>query len=398
MTYEQWLLLLSPEGQGLLAEISQETLTEANHLLIAARLREQAPPALAQAVIETVWLRQRAEEKFTRATRMYFTRPALEQASAEIVSTHRAQRFFEIGARRVADLGCGIGGDALALAAGAEVIGLDKNLVRLAMARENIRAYGLDRRFKAVQADLLDQEPVAVDALFFDPARRDERGRRLKSVHRYRPPLCLIEPWLQLVPDTAVKVSPAVDYAEIPTEAESEFISVAGAVKECVFWYGDLRRGAGRRATLLPSGHSLAAGDLPQPDLQPREPGAYLYEPDGAVIRAHLVQQLGQLIGAAPIDAEIAYLTADAPLDTPFARGFAIDDWFPFQLKRLRHYLRERGIGRVTIKKRGSPLEPATLQSRLRLQGDEHRIVFLTHVLGAPAVLIGRAISADHSP
>ena len=79
-----------------------------------------------------------------------------------------------------------------------------------------------------------------------------------------------------------------------------------------------------------------------------------------------------------------------ASLETPFARRFAIEDWFPFQLKRLRQYLRERNIGRVTIKKRGSPLDPAVLQRQLRLQGSEERILFLTFVLGEPAVLVGR--------
>jgi hypothetical protein len=77
-------------------------------------------------------------------------------------------------------------------------------------------------------------------------------------------------------------------------------------------------------------------------------------------------------------------------LETPFARRFALEDWFPFQLKRLRQYLRERKIGRVTIKKRGSPLDPDILQRQLRLQGDEERIIFLTYVLDTAAVLIGR--------
>jgi hypothetical protein len=67
-----------------------------------------------------------------------------------------------------------------------------------------------------------------------------------------------------------------------------------------------------------------------------------------------------------------------------------VEDWFPFQLKRLRHYLRERNIGQVVIKKRGSPLEPETLQRQLRLQGEEACIVFLTQVQGEAAVLIAQ--------
>ncbi len=72
----------------------------------------------------------------------------------------------------------------------------------------------------------------------------------------------------------------------------------------------------------------------------------------------------------------------------PFARAFTIDDYFPFQLKRLRAYLRQRGIGRVTIKKRGSPLEPEALRQALRLRGDNEATVFLTQVMGRHTVLI----------
>ena len=49
-------------------------------------------------------------------------------------------------------------------------------------------------------------------------------------------------------------------------------------------------------------------------------------------------------------------------------------------------------IGRVTIKKRGSPIDPDYLNSRLRLQGPEHRYLFLTQVMGKAAVLIGQAV------
>ena len=390
MDQAQWQFLLSEKGQSILAEMAETPITEDIHLQVASRLRKEFDPHLAQAVIETVWLRQRAADKFSRAGQMYFTRQALEQSSSEIVSTYRAQRFFDAGFGRIADLGCSIGGDALALAAKADVIGIDLEWLRLAMARENLQAYGNRDRFFPLQADLAIQAPLRVEALFFDPARRDEQGKRLKSVHLYRPPLSLIDGWRKKTAHAAVKVSPGIDYTEIPLDAQVEFISVSGSVKECVLWYGDLQRGHGRQATLLPGEDILTLEDTPGPDVPAREPAAYLYEPDGAVIRAHLIQTLARRLEAAPIDASIAYLTADDGRETPFARCFAIEDWFPFQLKRLRHYLRERNIGRVTIKKRGSPLEPEVLQRRLRLKGDEEGIIFLTHVLGEPAVLIGK--------
>jgi hypothetical protein len=121
----------------------------------------------------------------------------------------------------------------------------------------------------------------------------------------------------------------------------------------------------------------------------------YLIEPDGAVIRAHLVEQLAGLLGASKIDPQIAYLTSNKFEATPFARTFALETAFPFRLKRLRQYLREGDIGRVTIKKRGSPIDPEDLRRQLRLSGDQERIIFFTRVMGEPTVLIGREEKRD---
>jgi SAM-dependent methyltransferase len=385
--------LLTPEGRHWLAEASATPMTPDNHLQLAMQLRRSLPPAEAHAVLETVLLRQRARAKFERADQMYFTREALEQASAEIVSRYRARRFARMGPALVADLGCGIGGDALALAGSCRVLGVELDTVRLAMARQNVAVYGRADAFEPLQANLLELPPLAVDAFFADPGRRDEDGRRLFSVHQYRPPLAVIERWCRLVPAGAVKVSPAVAYAELPAAVEIEFISVGGEVREGVIWYGDLRTPATRRATLLPEGVTLTEHGPIQSAVA--GPGRYLYEPDGAVIRAGLVEQLAAQLDAYKIDAEIAYLTADQFHRTPFARGFAIDDFFPFQLKRLRRYLRERHVGQVIIKKRGSPLEPDSLRRQLRLSGSDERVIFLTRVKGEAAVIIGQELEGN---
>jgi hypothetical protein len=328
---------------------------------------------------------------------MFFTRPALEQASSEIVSTYRARRYAAAGFSHIADLGCSLGGDSLALAAHAQVTGVEWDALRLAMAQENVRVYGHGQRFDPLQADLTALDPLPVEALFFDPARRDEHGRRFFSVHEYRPPLSFLDRWRARVPSAAVKISPGVDYTELPAEAEIEFISLNGAVKEGVLWFGALHSGVRRRATLLPGEHTLTDAEQVEEDVAVTGPQRYLYEPDGAVIRAHLVEALAQQLGATKIDADIAYLTANTLQATPFAACFAIEAHFPFQLKRLRHYLRQHSVGQVTIKKRGSPLDPDTLRQQLRLRrdSDAHRLVFLTHVQGEAAVLIGQAVGQE---
>ncbi|MEM7334822.1 MAG: class I SAM-dependent methyltransferase, partial [Chloroflexota bacterium] len=182
-TLEDLQFALSNEGQTLLSELAQAPITPANHLQIATKLRKTVAPPLAQALLELALLRQLGTVKFSKADQMYFTRPALEQATAEPVASYRAERFNRLGLKHIADLGCSIGGDAIALAAHAQVTGVDWDPVRLAMAQENLTVYGRSHNFSPLQADLHSLSPQSFDALFFDPARRDERGRRFFSVH-----------------------------------------------------------------------------------------------------------------------------------------------------------------------------------------------------------------------
>ncbi|MCO5205811.1 MAG: SAM-dependent methyltransferase [Anaerolineae bacterium] len=387
--------LNSDTGRHWLAELAAQPLDQHNQLPWATRLRQEFSAEQTHALLETALLRQKAVAKFSRADQMLFTRHGLEMSSAEPIAAYRASRYQQFGTTQVADLCCGIGGDAIGLNAVANVIGYDIDPLHVAMAQHNVAVYGQEPRFTGVVADVTEQTPTDVDALFFDPGRRDERGKRIYSVQHYRPPLAVIDRWQAITPHIGVKISPGVDYAELPASAETEFISVDGDLREAVLWFGGLHSGERRRATLLTtSGYAIdqMATLVEQPDaaVAVTQPRAWLVEPDGAVIRAHLVQTLAAQLNATQIDATVAYLTSDRPIETPFARSFVVDDWFPFQLKRLRRYLREHNIGRVTIKKRGSPLDTDTLQRQLRLRGERERILFLTRVSGEPVVIIGR--------
>jgi hypothetical protein len=316
---------------------------------------------------------------------MYFTREALEQSTAETVARHRARRFAGFGS--IADLCCGIGGDALALAAVAPVVAVDLDPLRLAMARQNVVAYEAGDRATFREADLTRMLPDA-PAAFFDPSRRSE-GRRTISLRDCHPPLDLVRSWLPRIPAIAAKVAPAVPWAELAAySAEVEFVSLEGELKECVLWFGPLHT-ANRRATLLPGGHTLAA-EAPVPSAPPVMPRAYLYDPDPAVVRSGLVANLGEQLGARPISPDIAFLTADTLRPTPLATAYAIEESLPFQVKKLRQRLRELRVGRVTVVKRGSPLDVMELQWQLKLDGPEARVLVLTKVLGRPFVLIAR--------
>ena len=108
------------------------------------------------------------------------------------------------------------------------------------------------------------------------------------------------------------------------------------------------------------------------------------------MVRAHLVAEFAATVGGRLADPSIAYVHADTHTPSPFGRCLEITDVLPFSLKRLRALLRDRGVGRVEILKRGSALEPEKLRRDLRLTGSTPASLVLTRVAGAPTVLVGR--------
>jgi SAM-dependent methyltransferase len=381
--------------------------TEANYLSHFTMLSRIYPAELCRAALETAILRLEARGKFPEAGKLFFTRTALEQATHWEVSRYRTERYR--GAEQIIDLGCSIGSDTAQLAAFAPVIGIDLDPLRLHMAQANLKALEPTHPTRFLLADLQAALPVRLNSrtsLFFDPARRDNQ-RRAFNVEAYQPALSTIKEWIKLSPNLGVKISPGVQTEELERyQAELEFVSLRGELKEALLWFGGLSS-AIRRATILPGPHSYVAPDelvdtipglegkhTPHRQALPvSEPLAYLIEPDAAILRAGLVQPLGIELGASQLDPEIAYLTSAEYIETPFARSWKIETWMPFNLKQLRAALRQRDIGKITVKKRGSPIQPEELIKLLRIGGKQkdsraERILALTQLRGRPIVVI----------
>ena len=381
--------LLSPPGQAALATLVPDDLRDTARLATLTRLRRDLSSEQAAAAYEMAVLRVRAAAKFSRASAMYFTREALEQSSGELITTYRCARFS--GYNTIGDLCCGVGGDTVGLARYTSVTAVDHDELRLLMAAQNARAYGIVTKVAFSNIDLERNEPPGADGLFFDPARRTG-GRRVFSLADYVPAMSHLERWLRHTPAIGVKIAPGARDEELQTlpPHEVEFISIEGELKQAVLWFGPLA-GAERRATLLSrSGgathtlHGAGGGIGPLADV----PGAFLYEPDPAIIRAHLVVAVGAHLGAVQLDPMIAYLTSDARVATPFARCWRVLEWLPFNLKKLRARLSSLDAGAVTVKKRGSPLDTDALAKQLSGHGAHPLVVTLTKLRGQPVALI----------
>ncbi|RFS86227.1 SAM-dependent methyltransferase [Actinomadura spongiicola] len=366
--------LRGPSGQALLREAANLDVSEKALLTAASRLRERHDPALVAAALTQVRLRERARAKFgDDAARMYFTQAGLEQSTRASVAAHRARRFAErLPGARVLELGCGIGADLVARArAGLPGEGVELDPLTAEVARANVSALGLDDLAIVRVGDATGEEPNPFDAVFADPGRRTARGR-VFDPRSYEPPLDVVLDMAGRVPAACVKVAPGIPHEAVPEGAEAEWVSVGGDVKEAALWLGELAGDVGRRATLLssdtdPQVWTLTPQGLDEPDV--RAWGRYLYEPDGAVIRAHLVGEVAESVGGGLADPRIAYVTSDRLRPTPFASAYEIEDVLPFSVKRLRAELRRRGVGVLTVKKRGSAVDVERLRRDLGFTG-----------------------------
>jgi predicted RNA methylase len=385
--------LLAPAGAALLAEATAAYGRE-DEFALGTRLRRSYPGELVAAALTQARLRARAVDKFDSAdaARMFFTVDGYEQATRVAVARHRAARVAALlgAGAAVADLCCGIGGDLVELArAGLAVTGVEADPLTAAVAAANVAALGLTDAARVERGDATTIGRTAFAAVACDPARRGSRGR-VFDPDAYRPPWSFV---LELLTATAcVKVAPGIPHDLLPGGVEAEWVSERGEVKEAALWSGELARAdddgvsVRRRATLLPSGETLTDHDDPGPTVRPL--GGFLYEPDGAVIRAGLVTAAAARVGGGLIDPTIAYVTADDGVSTPFARGYRVVDTLPYDVKALRRYVRDRGIGILTVKKRGVGVEPEKLRAAVRPQGEAVATFVVTRVAGKATVIV----------
>jgi SAM-dependent methyltransferase len=387
-------------GRGRQALAAATALDPGDPLAAAEALRRQGyEPPLAAAALSQAALRARAAAKFgADAARLLFTPDGLQQATRPVVADRRAARLSAAGIRHVVDLCCGIGSDALALARAALTVhAVDTDPTTAATATANAAALGLSHLIEVECADAtaldLDGLSGSEVAVFCDPARR-AGGRRVFDPDAYSPPWS----FLMTLTDraTCLKLGPGIAHDRLPAGAEAEWVSVAGEVVEAALWCGPLAQ-VPRRATVIQPTRTpertvselTGAGDREAAVGPVRR---FLYDPDGAVLRAHLVAELADRLDAVIADPTIAYLYTDRAAPTPFARGYEITDVLPFSVKRLRALVRERGIGRLTIKKRGSAVEPEQLRRALRPAGPAEATIVLTRVGGKPTALIGQPL------
>jgi len=395
MDRASFLSLISPEGQALLAEVGDlESKTDV--LSLVSKLRKHGHSAdLVANVLSQAKLRRRAQAKFGEfANSMFFTEAGLEQASRLKVAAIHAGRFRSAGINHVADLGCGIGAESLALASlDIKVSAFELDEVTAAMATYNLAKFN---NVEVAQADVTQIDLAPFDGFFIDPARRELNGPNRETTKRKFDLEDLAPSWefvLQLsrTKATIAKLGPGIDHKDIPSEAEAVWISDNGDLVEAGLYFNQVRRSEVSRAALLitPTGtHELTSPHRSRTDAPLGELSEYVFEPDNSVIRSHLVGDLAIANELHLFAPEIAYLTGSNPLVSPWLRSYRVIDNLIFDRKKLKAYLRERQIGVLEIKKRGADITPEQLRRELDPKGPNSATLIVTRVGTTHRVLV----------
>ena len=376
--------LLTPDGEQLLELLAGRDVTPDLALKLSRELRGRYPPELVAAGLTQQSLRMAARDKFGRAADMLFTRAGLEQASSDLTAVHSARRFAALST--VADLCCGIGGNLAALAAAAgRVVAVDADLTTLRFASRNVAALAPGATVRPVCADVrtLDLSAARVQGVFIDPARR-AGGRRLRAGDS-EPALDYCLGLAQQVPAVGIKAAPGIPRQLVPAGWELEFVAVGRSLKEALLWSAAIAT-APRRASVLQAGDTLVAN--PGDAVPVGQPGEYLLDPNPAVTRAGLVQDLARSLGAWQIDPMIAFLSLDRPVSTPFARTQRVLESMPWHERLVARKLRQLGVGSADIRRRGLAGDVEQIRRRLALQGDRNATIVITRRDGQPWGLI----------
>lgn len=406
---------LTPEGYKLLNELWRSgEYSSVDTLVLAERLRANGySPNVVNSVLTQLKLRTQAAAKFGPfVEQMLFTDAGLQQATSLQVAAHHARRFVHAGVDEVIDLGAGLGADALAIAGlDIPVTAVEIDETTAAATTINLMAFPHAKVEVADAMRWVHDHPVpegTARGYWLDPARRKTMSSgtvRIFDPEAFSPPLSFVEELANAGYPLGVKLGPALAHEVIPATAEAQWVSLHGSVVEAVLWFNMAQRIDVRRAALVIDAMGVSEftsstdfGTSPSVPVTGIEGATgYLYEPNGAVIRAGLVTHLmvehfmdddpTDRAAGRQLDEHIAYFCSDVYHESSFATGYRIIEVLPYKIKALRRYLKEHNVTRLDIKKRGVDVSPEELRRTL-MQGlatkkpasGKHLTIVLTRV------------------
>lgn len=370
--------LNSPAGRELIKKYENLTEDDLYRALMKDPLSKN--PYLS-AAITLIKLRRRAEGKFSKSSEMFFTPLSLEQATGEQISKYIASRYGH--PEKIVDLTCSIGGNLIFLAAQAkETIAVDINSVNILCAEINAKLYQQEN-IKFICGDAFDNILSGADAFFIDPSRERSGKTKTRSILNCEPNLIkIVSEIFKVSHNLGVKISPAFDYQELgllPEVPEIEIISEDNVVKVAMLWFGKFKTCA-RRATCFIGDkvYSYQESDEAKSTQMADKPLRYLYEPNKAISKAHLIEEVAHEFNLKKLNRHTSFLTSDELIKNKreIFRIWRVLSCAKFSLKDIKNELKIRKIERINIITKRFPQLPTELYKKLKIkEGSEHFLI-----------------------
>ena len=343
-----------------------------------------------RAMAEQIACRKKAAVKLPSLSRfpLLYTRLGLEQASGERAAEWKVSLMQ---GRRAIDLTGGLGIDTLFLARRFdEVVSCERDEALARLAEANRRTLGVTN----VETRVGDSEEMlagfaddSFDWILVDPARREHGGRSAGLAASSPDVARLHDLMLRKAARVCVKASPALEIsgleAQLPTLSEVIAVSVDGECKEVLLLldreHEADRKPIVRAACLGKEEFEIASsGDEPPAREVADAPGAWLYEPDAAIIKARLTGELARQLHLEFLNRTVDYLTSDRLIDAFPGRSFRIEACRSFRPKSFRKELTELGIANAAVQRRDFPLSVEELRKRYKIGESSERFLFFT--------------------
>jgi hypothetical protein len=352
-------------------------------------------------ILEKSHFLAKGKKKFPRADQMKFTRESLAQASSKSVAEYRTLKMREkLGTiRKILDVCSGIGGDTIAMGLRWNVISVERDPTLTQMLAHNVGVYNLQNKVEIVRGDILEllkkksflEKLKEIDCIFFDPSRR-AHGKRTVKVEEYDPPLSTIDLLKEICPNICVKISPGVEFDRINFECDIEVISYKGEVREVVLWFGRFKVNDERKtilATKLPEKitwekkgnfDKIRVGSLYR----------FLYEPDPAFIKAHLIDDIASVFNLSLLNKRIAYLTGDSRVESPILKRYMVLGVSEIDSEVINKKLTDLNIGIVDLKARGVKIDLKMIHKSIRGLGKSKGLVIFSQVMNEKKAILCR--------
>ena len=368
--------LVSDEGLETLNLWRQRIADYPDSFKLDAAIRKELPFDRAVAISGQLSLSEKIKRKFPDFPSLLVTDKGLQQATDSLIAQYKCDAALkELTSESVcfADLCCGIGGDLIAFAKAVSSVGVDLDPTTALFAQTNCRLAGTDAKVCCCSAEEFDLSNF--NLVHIDPDRRPG-GRRTTNADFFQPPREFIDQLVSRVGRVIVKSAPGASIPESWRQnAQWEWIEHNGECKQAVGWFGfDSRPGDTIRATIVTeSGVESFFASAPkrsgvlsyqsQKAFQPSD-CKYIYAPAPSLSTSGLIPAFCQRFCLTELSPG-GYLGSNELLASPFVTAFEIEEVFPLNAKKVKQGLKQKGVDRIIVKKRGAVPEPEEFLKKL---------------------------------